>query len=281
MVLVAQRYTYSVPRMCAPQKLPELCHLNGSASPGLQGSGKAEAGSSPVFSFEDDPSGMPMKIQNRALAGRTSGAAPKAKRTLMPVASITLASSSSDQQSAVEQPEDAWALAKLRVEEREDTWHQLQAVERLQKHVRAWAARKRVAIMRKERDERLRAAEREVAAALERKEIERRERNQLVSETLKVKQELREAQRRQNERKEDYNRKILLDKIQRDKDRIDAEKHEKEAMLRERRQLWAQKNKESLSKNECRHMKTCAMHMSGRTHQYTSLSIYASLSKSI
>ena len=95
-----------------------------------------------------------------------------------------------------------------------------------------------------EEQDRIARKQQEVAAALERKEIERRERNQLVSETLKVKQELREAQRRQNERKEDYNRKILLDKIQRDKDRIDAEKHEKEAMLRERRQLWAQKNKE-------------------------------------
>ena len=111
-------------------------------------------------------------------------------------------------------------------------------VERLMKQEQAYQKR-----LQEEQD-RIARKQQEVAAALERKEIERRERNQLVSETLKVKQELREAQRRQNERKEDYNRKILLDKIQRDKDRIDAEKHEKEAMLRERRQLWAQKNKE-------------------------------------
>jgi hypothetical protein len=221
MVLVAQSYTYSVPRMCAPQKLPELCHLNGSASPGLQGSGKAEAGSSPVFSFEDDPSGMPMKIQNRALAGRTSGAAPKAKRTLMPVASITPASSSSDQQSAVEQPEDAWALAKLRVEEREDRWHQLQAVERLQKHVRAWAARKRVAIMRKERDERLRAAEREVAAALERAERDRVAAQQAEAQRLQQESAAMEAARVVKQRRDEALQARVESQRQRRKQRLE------------------------------------------------------------
>jgi len=97
---------------------------------------------------------------------------------------------------------------------------------------------------RQEEHERLERKQQEAAAALARKEAERRERNMMVSETLKVKQELRDAQRQQNERREEYSRKILREKIQRDQERLDAEKEQKEAMLRERRQLWAQKSME-------------------------------------
>ena len=108
-------------------------------------------------------------------------------------------------------------------------------VERLMKQEREYQRRLR------EAQERAQQKQKEAEAALERKDAERRERNQLVSEALKTKQELRDAQRKQNERKEEYNRKILRDKIQRDKERMEAEKEEKEAILRERRNLWAQK----------------------------------------
>ena len=160
-----QRYTHRVSMLRAP-KLPELLPSRASGSPGSQSSAKDDA-TSPVFSFEDDPSGMPMKVQIRALAGRTVGSEPKAKRTLLSVADVAQVASSSDQ------PEDAWSLAQRRVKDREEQWRQQQAAERLQKHARALLARKRVDMMRREREEQLRAAVREAAAALERAEQDR------------------------------------------------------------------------------------------------------------
>ena len=55
---------------------------------------------------------------------------------------------------------------------------------------------------RQEEHDRLVRKQQEAAAALARKEAERRERNMLISEALKVKQELRDAQRQQNQRRE-------------------------------------------------------------------------------
>ena len=137
---------------------------------------------------------------------------------------------------------EAEKLAKLEAKSFELASHRIETefehVERLMKQEQEY--QKRI----QEEEARIMKKQQEAAAALERKERERRERNQLVSETLKVKQELRETQRKQSERREEYNRKILHDKILRDKERIDSEKNEKEAMLRERRLLWAQKNQE-------------------------------------
>jgi hypothetical protein len=137
---------------------------------------------------------------------------------------------------------EAEKLAKLEAKSFELASHRIETefehVERLM--IQEQEYQKRI----QEEEARILKKQQEAAAALERKERERRERNQLVSETLKVKQELRETQRKQSERREEYNRKILQDKILRDKERIDSEKNEKEAMLRERRHLWAQKNQE-------------------------------------
>ena len=50
-------------------------------------------------------------------------------------------------------------------------------------------------------------------------------------------QELRIEQRKQNDRKEEYNRKILQDKFQRDKERLDAEKEEKVRIFLQRKTM--------------------------------------------
>ena len=216
MVLVAQSYTYSM----RPQKLPELCHSNSRGSPGLQGSTKDDA-SSPVFSFEDDPSGMPMKIQNRAFAGRTSGAEPKAKRILLPSTKLTPGGSSNDHNSGLEQPEDEWALAKRRVAEREETWRQQQAVERMQKYVRGRAARKRVAVMRKAREERLHAAEREAVAALERAEQDRMAAEQAEARRLQQESAAAEAARLVKQRRDEALQVRVESQRQRRKQRLE------------------------------------------------------------
>ena len=178
MVLIPQRYTHRESMLRVP-KLPELFHSRASGSPGMQSSGKdGDDATSPVFSFEDDPSGMPMKLQNRALAGRNAGGStasqPKAKRTLLSAAAdVVTVASSSEHDLVAEQPQDAWSLAQRRVKDREEQWRQQQAAERLQKHVRALLARKRVDRMRRESEDRLRTAAREAAEALERAEQDR------------------------------------------------------------------------------------------------------------
>ena len=216
MVLVAQSHTYSV----RPQKLPELCHSNSKGSPGLQGSTEGDS-SSPVFSFEDDPSDMPMTIKNRVFAGRTSGAEPKAKRILLPVAKLTPGTSSSDDNCALEQPQDEWALAKRRVEEREQKWKQQQAVERVQKHVRGRAARKQVNAMRKAREECLHAAEREAAAALERAEQDRIAAEQAEARRLQQESAAAEAARVVKQRRDEALQKRVESQRQRRKQRLE------------------------------------------------------------
>lgn len=175
MVLVAQRHVYSVPMsQSAVQKLPQIFHSNFSDSPSLCNSDKtgADASSSPVFSFEDDPSGVPLKIGNRA-AGDAIVPGPKAKRKLLPAVDVAHSSSGGghDTMKAVDQqPQEAWVLAQQRVKEREEQWCRQQAAECLQKYIRAWAAKKVIKTMRKDRIERQRAAEQVATAVAERAE---------------------------------------------------------------------------------------------------------------
>jgi len=70
-------------------------------------------------------------------------------------------------------------------------------------HVERWMKQEQD-YRRRLREEQERAVKKqeEAAAALVKKEVERRERNMLFSEQLKVKQELRDSQRQQNERRE-------------------------------------------------------------------------------
>lgn len=187
MVLVAQRYTYSVPRH-APHKLPQLVpsHVE-------DGSSSAPSSASPVFSFEDDPSGAPHRpARDRRAVGAPE---PKAKRTLLPIdgtatatatatatvtAATTVGSGIGDSTAVVDgaatrqqPPEDAWALAQKRVKDREEQWRHQQAAERIQKHARARAARAKARDVRKQKQAQQCAAQREAAAAVERAEQER------------------------------------------------------------------------------------------------------------
>ena len=124
-------------------------------------------------------------------------------------------------------------LANSRIE------HEFEHVERVLKQQKE--AEKR----RTEELARIQRKQKEADAAKKRIEEKRQEHNMILKATLQTKQHLRDEQRHQNERKEEYERKILRDKIARESERLDKDKNEKAELLAMRRKLWAQKKLES------------------------------------
>ena len=152
----------------APSREAERSGLLAARKLGLEPEQPADAESddaaSPVFSYDDDPAGAPLKLAVTVV--------PEPKVALPPVRDASAAADSVVEEDEEDQSAGEWTAAQTRFAEYQEHWRRQLAAECIQRCVRSFRARRWGALMRAERRAQLRHA----AEEWERRAAEKRER---------------------------------------------------------------------------------------------------------
>ena len=184
---------------------------------------------SPVFSYEDDPAGAPLRPRDRD---------PKARRTLLPEPAATPDAVTADAvtvdavvaalstladmgRGQTDADDDDWTQAQRRVALRQDAWHEQQAVECIQRCVRVRGARRCATEVRAQRLEQQHEEERAAAAADERAEQERLAAEGIELARLQEEAKLAEASRAVEQRRVEALQSRVENQRQRRKQRLE------------------------------------------------------------